>query len=150
MVAGYLLANGGGPSFGLSLLIGNNGVLPTIGGFLLNLLTGAQDTGRSASSRQAKTKPKVWESWDRHREWQYADADGRDGQDGNVQEVIKNILGGAGRAVQQSSWWEAARGAAEDFGRTAQANVAREGEKQEERKAKSRSKRSKRSQGQSQ
>ncbi|KAJ3487676.1 hypothetical protein NLI96_g3370 [Meripilus lineatus] len=150
MAVGYLVANGGTQGLGLSTLVGSGGILPSVGGFLLGLLSGGGQGGGDATGGR-RQRPNSWDTWDQHRQWQY-EAYGQGGNQGGagVQEVIQNILGGAGRIVQQGGWWETAKGMAEDFSRTAQANVAKEEEKQRERKARNRSRRSKGSQSRSQ
>lgn len=153
MGAGYLLANFGSPGSAIGALMGGAGVLSTLGGYVFSLLSGMQNGGDNtrgfAVPKWPKVTPQAWESQDR--QWQKTQGEEEnEGSDGNVQQVILNILGGAGQAVQQSGWWEAAKGVAEDFSRTAQANVAKEGEKQQERKTRSKSKRTTRSQARSQ
>jgi hypothetical protein len=132
-LAGYMLANGnaagGGAGNGLGMFA--NGILPGIGGLLLRFLDpDAQNAGRAGERRagagpssrtRAKTagqrkgkgkqeRPKAWDSWDKHREWQYQEHQQQDeGQDGaGVQEVIGNILGELGKAAP--GWWEKVMG----------------------------------------
>jgi len=135
--AGYLLANahnndGGG---GLRDWFTGAGILPTVGGMIYSILTGngsgnnPQSGGgrrrrggtsgassyntRSSSSRPTRSRPNAWDTWDRHQQWQYNQdaAQGRDdGGAGDIQKIIGDILGTAGRYVKDSGIWEAAKG----------------------------------------
>ncbi|KAI0071746.1 hypothetical protein K474DRAFT_1668688 [Panus rudis PR-1116 ss-1] len=140
--AGYFLANAGneGENGVGGLLGGVAGLVPMIGGFILNMLNGRDEQGsggrqqntrntrastRSASSRSSRSRtqansgsrPKAWESWDRHRDWQYDESQNRQaGQSGeDVQKVIGEVLGAAGRVVKESGWWETAKGVVNEF-----------------------------------
>ncbi|PSR73881.1 hypothetical protein PHLCEN_2v10301 [Hermanssonia centrifuga] len=126
--AGYFIANangGNGVGFG-------GGLIPTLGGMLLDMINGGgqnaaggrrDNTGHSRprSSRQRQPpRPKPWESWDKHEDWQY-----RENQDGNhgsngVQDFIGRILGSAGQTARESGWWEAAKGVVDEFGQSLQ------------------------------
>ena len=129
--AGYILANGAGGAAGNGMSAFSGGLLPAIGGYVLDWLSGnaSSDTSRSKSktqtsrkTRQSKsksqsqTRPNAWDSWDQHRDWQYR-ADVRDGRDpaAEVQRVVGEVLGAASKAVTESGWWEAAKGAVNDY-----------------------------------
>ncbi|KDQ57672.1 hypothetical protein JAAARDRAFT_35361 [Jaapia argillacea MUCL 33604] len=143
--------------------IGGSGLTSTIGGILLDLVNGqgqnaaggARSRGPSSSSSSRShsksgprtERPKAWESFDRHREWQYEDNgdDHREG-DGEVQKVILDVVGTAGKIMRESGWWDAIKGVVESVGsETAQADETAGGEagssgsrrKQPSRKAKS-------------
>lgn len=126
--AGYFIANADvGGANGLGQF--GSGILGSLGSMLLSMLSGdTQNTDasrrtRAQSSRQRQeSRPKSWESWDRHREWQYSENARQEdeGQGTNVQEVIGKILGSAGNAVRESGWWEAAKGAVNEFSKNTQ------------------------------
>ena len=141
--AGYFLANADAGN-GLGMFGGNGGLLPTIGGMLLGMFNpdqqnanarrrgaGSTTAGRRArESTQRKDRPKAWESWDKHEDWQYSEQayhqnDGGDGA--NVQKIIGDILGSAGRAVRESGWWEVAKGAADEFSKGARGDEQKAG-----------------------
>lgn len=126
--AGYFMGNAHANG-GQNGLFDGRGLIPTIGGFVLDLINGQGQNAAggnrqrrpyshsnsqstySTSSRARKSKPqerpKAWESWDRHHEWQYQENPGPDGAD--VQNVIGDILGAAGSVIRESGWWEAAK-----------------------------------------
>lgn len=85
----------------------------TFGGVLLdaiNSIGGSRDRSSSRSqsfrSRTKATarivhKPKPWESFERHRAWQQQQ------ENGDALKVVEDIVGAAGQALKDSSWWEA-------------------------------------------
>ena len=141
-LAGYVLANANADG-GAGLGQFGGGLLPALGGMLLGLANpGAQDGGRGARTGAAgrartragqrkaeKDRPKAWESWDKHRDWQYSEQQEqeqqyhqRTGADGaGVQQIIGNILGSAGQAIKDSGIWEKAKEAVDELGKGAQA-----------------------------
>ena len=123
--AGYFLANAnlegqegaGVGHYGL-------GLVSSLGAMLWTALNGdgrkSPSTGQRAHTRtQKQSRPKPWESWDQHRNWQYNEAAARDGhdasQDGNIQEVVGKIIGSASKVMQESGWWETAKNVAGEF-----------------------------------
>ncbi|KAJ6558548.1 hypothetical protein DFH09DRAFT_533760 [Mycena vulgaris] len=98
--------------------LAGRGIVAGVGSLLLNLLNGegrnAAGRTRSQSAKPAKKaksrqrKPKPWDSFDRHREWQFQE-NGGEANDG-VQDVLGNIMDAAGKVVRDSGWWEAAKG----------------------------------------
>ncbi|RPD78503.1 hypothetical protein L226DRAFT_503018 [Lentinus tigrinus ALCF2SS1-7] len=85
--------------------------------------SGARSTRRSRppSKRQQKEqeRPKAWEGWDKHREWQYsADAAARDDAaraNEGVQEAVQKMTGFVQEALG-SGWWETVKSAMEGSG----------------------------------
>lgn len=135
--AGYFLATGGGDGDGLGAF-GGGGLVPMIGGYLLDMLNGGNDhqgsrgsttpdksrknkkqttrKTKSKSQAQQPPRPKAWENWDRHRDWQYnANAQEEKDPATEIQKVVGEVLGAAGRVVKESGWWEAAKGVVNDF-----------------------------------
>ncbi|PCH43893.1 hypothetical protein WOLCODRAFT_122810 [Wolfiporia cocos MD-104 SS10] len=106
-----------------------NGVLPAAGGMLLNVLNGQdQDAAGSLGSTRARSpRPKAWESWDKHQEWQYHDnaRDEDHGAEGDLQQVFREVIGVVGRTVNEGSWWEAAKGAVDEISRGRQGRETR-------------------------
>ncbi|CAL1708160.1 unnamed protein product [Somion occarium] len=144
--AGYILANANvdGEGNGVGALFAGAGLIPMMGGLILDMINGqgqdaaggrrgsrnAQSSPRTRSRTQpnSQSRPNVWDSWDRHRDWQYSENDqaGRD-SNMNVQQVVSEVLGAAGRVVEESGWWEAAKGAADGLTKGA-GNAGQEGE----------------------
>ncbi|KAM5543225.1 hypothetical protein V8D89_003099 [Ganoderma adspersum] len=131
--AGYFMANGGANGVGP---FNGGGLLSFFGNTLLGLLGGGSSdgqAGRAGPSRSrtgAKVKkptqkpkererPKVWESWDKHRDWQYSpDTAGRDdaarlGEE--VQEAVQKVTGLV-RDTLGTGWWDAFKNAVEGSG----------------------------------
>ncbi|KAJ7497105.1 hypothetical protein FB451DRAFT_1120299 [Mycena latifolia] len=99
--------------------LAGRGVVAGIGSLVLNLLNGngrnaagrtrTQSGKQTKKSRTRQKRPKPWDSFDRHREWQFQE-NGEGANDGGVQDVLGNILDVAGQAVKESGWWEVAKG----------------------------------------
>ncbi|KAI0351027.1 hypothetical protein OH77DRAFT_978737 [Trametes cingulata] len=142
--AGYFMGhanangeNGVGAAF-------NGGILSMLGSALLGMLNedGQNTSGASRSSRSSrssrtragatgprtraqtrkqkeKERPKAWDSWDKHREWQYnAETAGRDNaarMNEGVQEAVQKVLGVVQEAVG-TSWWETVKNVVEGSG----------------------------------
>jgi len=128
--AGYMMGNANGEN-GVGGPFAGGGISPAVGGLILDMINGqgqnaaggarsarSSRTSRARSQRQQAPRPKAWESWDRHQEWQYNEnaQHEEDAAGDDVQKVLGNILGAVGRTVAEGGWWEAARGAAEKFG----------------------------------
>ena len=138
--AGYFLANAGidGGNNGVGAFNGN--LLSFFGNALLGLF-GSEDTqsGRARAARSSrsrtgaagartrsqtkkqkeKERPKAWESWDKHRDWQYnADAAGRDDVarlNEGVQEAVQKVTGLV-RDALGAGWWETMKNVVEGSG----------------------------------
>ncbi|KAJ7782880.1 hypothetical protein B0H16DRAFT_1671091 [Mycena metata] len=103
--------------------LAGGGIVAGIGSLILNMLNGDGRNAaggprtRNRSGRQTKKpttkarakKPKPWDSFERHREWQFQDNEGVNGADG--QDALGNLMNAASQAVRASGWWEAAKGA---------------------------------------
>lgn len=102
--------------------LGGGGVISGLGGLILDMINGqgqnaaggsryktrTQSKASRAHARKTGNRPKPWDSFEQHREWQYRENDA--GDDGNdIQKVIGDIAGAAGRVVRESGWWEAAK-----------------------------------------
>jgi len=96
-----------------------SGIVSGVGGLLVDMLNVngqgqpvAGSRSRTRTSRErTKGKRKPWHSFEQHQE----DAAGTT-EDGDVQKIIGDIVGAAGRAVKESGWWEAAKGVVESAG----------------------------------
>ncbi len=141
--AGYFMGTAQGNGEGVAAFNGPGGVLGMLGSMLLGVLN--EDNANSARSRstrrsnprsgasgprtrsqkqkketgQEQQRPKAWESWDKHREWQYS-ADGAARDDAaraneNVQEAVQKVAGYVQEALG-SRWWETAKNVLEGSG----------------------------------
>ncbi|GJE95393.1 hypothetical protein PsYK624_115770 [Phanerochaete sordida] len=130
-LAGYLLANAGPDGAGALAQLGGG-----LGGVLLGLFAPDQNArqntrggagGRARSSQRGagKDRPKAWDAWDKHRDWQYKEQEyhqGGDADGANVQQVIGNIIGSAGKAIKDSGIWDKAKEAVEELSKGGQAD----------------------------
>ncbi|KAG6891764.1 hypothetical protein C0992_006185 [Termitomyces sp. T32_za158] len=92
-----------------------SGIVSTVGNFVLDAVNGPQPktTGHSWSDSRKQSsrsqgseqrKPRVWDSFERHREWQHKQTQG-DGAAADAQKVIDDIIGSAGNFVRENGWW---------------------------------------------
>lgn len=94
--------------------IGSKGIISSLSGFVLDMLNGqGQDaqrlprTPRTRTPRKSSDRPKPWESFDKHKQWQYQDGN----QEGNdAQNIMSDIMKAATRVLAESGWWDVARG----------------------------------------
>ncbi|KAI0062833.1 hypothetical protein BV25DRAFT_1824869 [Artomyces pyxidatus] len=150
--AGYFMGNqGAGGDVGRGGAF--PGVVPTLTGFLLDLFNGqdqnAAGTQRSKSARsksKAKSnptnpRPKAWEPFDRHREWQFQESQNNGAQGSAAEEVQRFVTNVIGRA-REGGWWEAAKSVVDGVGQGSKdGEAAEEGtRRQPDRKAKSKAK----------
>ncbi|KAI1791316.1 hypothetical protein LXA43DRAFT_1012149 [Ganoderma leucocontextum] len=129
--AGYFMANGGANGVGP---FNGGGLLSFFGNALLGLVSGGGSDGQSdragpsrsrtgakakKPTQKQKEKPKAWESWDKHRDWQYSPgAAGRDDAarvSEDVQEVVKKVTGLVHDTLG-TGWWDAFKTTVEGSG----------------------------------
>ena len=142
--AGYFMANGGangvGPFNGGRLLsFFGNALLGLVGGGTPDGQAGRAGSSRSRTGAKAKKpmqkqrdreRPKAWESWDKHRDWQYSpDAASRDdtakvGED--VREAVQKVTGLV-RDTLGTGWWDAFKNTVEGSGLVGTAGGEKEG-----------------------
>lgn len=101
------MASAGGNGFG----VGPQGALP----YLASYLSGVRDNVDARTRpRQPKyrqrtpnsRRPKAWESFDKHQEWQYQE-NGARVQNDQMQQVIEMVTGAVGQMLV-GSWWNPA------------------------------------------
>ncbi|KAL0956132.1 hypothetical protein HGRIS_002298 [Hohenbuehelia grisea] len=105
--------NGGGA--------GNRSVMAALGGYVLDKLNGQGQAGatgsrsgrRSRSRNPTGSRPKAWESFDRHREWQGQDTQG---PAGDAQTIMSEIVGSAAKVVKESGWWDVIKTTVDSLG----------------------------------
>ncbi|KAG6862322.1 hypothetical protein C0995_016020 [Termitomyces sp. Mi166 len=109
-----------------------SGVISTLGNFILDAMNGSvqKSTGHSRSSSRTQSsrtqesegrKPKAWDSFERHREWQYEQMQGN-GATTDAQKVIDDIIGSAGKFVRENGWWSVVKGIVEGIPETGHSN----------------------------
>ncbi|KAG5646267.1 hypothetical protein DXG03_003863 [Asterophora parasitica] len=128
--AGWVIANANGNGAAL----GDYGVISGLGSLILDFINGngqnAAGGTRSRSRTQRararssteKRKPKPWDTFERHRDWQYQENHG-DKEGADAQQVISNIIGTAGRVVKESGWWSIVRGVVEGGAQAGEENL---------------------------
>ena len=82
----------------------NRGIIPDIGGYMINMVNGGQGSKNwgKVKSRQKKQKPKVWESFERLYEWQYQEVNNAQVESENLMSMI---AGAADQLLEKSEWW---------------------------------------------
>ena len=102
--------------------IGNHDYISDVGGFVLGVINaqGQNVVGHSRSklriqnshrlSQPRNKKPRVWESFERHREWQNREQEAITDEPTNLPQIFNDFIGIANRAVEGNRWWRAAEG----------------------------------------
>ncbi|KDR75377.1 hypothetical protein GALMADRAFT_249422 [Galerina marginata CBS 339.88] len=111
--AGYFMGTAGGA-------VGNQGAVSMLAGYLGSLFDN-NSKGRPQSQRRTKRRnmrprtkrPKAWESFELHQEWQYREQN--EGQDQNVgmQQLMDIVVGAAGQ-VFGGNWWNSVKSVVKD------------------------------------
>jgi hypothetical protein len=97
---------------GNDVAVENRGIIPDIGRYVINMANGGQgsEDWRRVKSRQKRKqksqRPKVWESFERLREWQQQQVN-----DAPVQgeQLMSMIAGAADHVLEKSEWWTAVK-----------------------------------------
>ncbi|KAL4073849.1 hypothetical protein J3A83DRAFT_2631174 [Scleroderma citrinum] len=98
-----------------------NALVPDLSGILLNVLNGdgwdTADTSRSRSTpgqtssrTNVKSRPKSWESFSKHRAWQYQEQNNDREEGTNAQQIISDIAAAGSRILAEGGWWNTAKG----------------------------------------
>lgn len=161
-MAGYMLANSnngnGGANGVMDILKGAAGMMPAVGSMLLSMFSGngngnpnsqsgggrrgGRRTGTSASTSSSSTrknrnpKPKVYDSWESHSQWQYTENTRQQADGADVQKVVSNILGTAKQYVMDSGFWETAKGMMDEITAGAQEASRKQETRKETKEAK--------------
>ncbi|KAG2048259.1 hypothetical protein BDR06DRAFT_962897 [Suillus hirtellus] len=94
--------------------IGSTSIISSLAGFISDVLNEQTQTTpgtspKTRTQRKSNDRPKSWESFERHKQWQYQERDGN--QEGNdAQKIMSNIAKAANRLLAEGGWWDAARG----------------------------------------
>lgn len=84
----------------------NTGVISYFGNKFLDVING-QNRNAAGSDRSQRTtarRPKPWDSFDNHQEWQYRDDGAEGGETSNLETWLNNIIGSAGQ-MMKDDWW---------------------------------------------
>ncbi|KAF8828920.1 hypothetical protein HHX47_DHR3000538 [Lentinula edodes] len=96
--AGWLLGSGGNT-------VGTQSVVNTAAGVILDMINHEEKSGaRSTRSSSGRKRPKPWDSFKDHRDWQYKEQDGET-TNHDAQILMDSVLSAAGSAIKGSSWW---------------------------------------------
>jgi len=117
-----------GAGYGNEYAIGNGrGLVAGLGGTFLDLLNGKGQNAAGGSRSKTRMnsnsrsrlgagkrgpplrKPKPWDSFELHREWQYQEEEVDDQGLRDAQQVISDFVGSAGKLIREGSWWEVAK-----------------------------------------
>ncbi|KAF9559862.1 hypothetical protein CPC08DRAFT_708489 [Agrocybe pediades] len=111
--AGYFMGNAGN---GAGNALGNHGAISMLGGLLGQFFDDntAPRTRKTRPSKKSqpkmKPRPKAWESFNRHNEWQNQQRN--PGHDDNDQfQQLMNMVSGAGQ-ILSGNWWNVIKSAA--------------------------------------
>ncbi|KAI0044348.1 hypothetical protein FA95DRAFT_1597463 [Auriscalpium vulgare] len=135
----------GGAGWFMGAQAGAGGVVPALTGLLLDLVNGRAQDAAGGTRPQGRPRPKAWEPFDRHREWQHEHEETQRGTDHSAAEEVQRFVADVMGRAREGGWWEAVRGAAAglaqgEAGEQDEAASARR--KQPSRKAKSKTKQS--------
>ncbi|TFK44553.1 hypothetical protein BDQ12DRAFT_673200 [Crucibulum laeve] len=105
--------------------VGGYGIVSSIGGLLLDMINGKGQNAaggsransqsripRSRSSRSKTTsqkKPKPWDTFESHRQWQYQERAQGNGDATDIQKIINDIVETATNLFGETSWWGSAK-----------------------------------------
>ncbi|KAH7915207.1 hypothetical protein BJ138DRAFT_1142257 [Hygrophoropsis aurantiaca] len=97
---------------------GGRGIVTTMGGVLLDMLNGqgqnaaggtrAPPAARTKTQTQNK-RPKAWESFEKHRVWQYEEDAGSAQERNDAQKIMSEIGAAANRILAEGGWWDTAK-----------------------------------------
>ncbi|THV06800.1 hypothetical protein K435DRAFT_743408, partial [Dendrothele bispora CBS 962.96] len=87
--------------------VGNGGIASSVGGLVLDMLNGENSRPSRSDTRSRQQRPKPWESFETHRNWQYQE---QRMSEHNPQQVIEEIISAAGARIKNSNWWNVAQG----------------------------------------
>ncbi|KAG6886261.1 hypothetical protein C0993_006671 [Termitomyces sp. T159_Od127] len=113
-----------------------SGVVSTLGNFILDAANDPKHkhTGHSPSgSRKQKARPQefekpkpgIWDSFERHREWQHKQTQ-EDVAAADAQRIIDGIIGNAGNLVRENGWWKVVKDIVVGISEKAQSSDGRE------------------------
>ncbi|KAG1753001.1 hypothetical protein EDB19DRAFT_2035551 [Suillus lakei] len=99
--------------------VGNTSIVSSLGGFIWDMLNGqaqstpdpqrSSRTSKSRTQRKSNDRPRSWESFEKHKQWQYQERDGNQ-EENDAQKIISNIAKAANRLLVEGGWWDLARG----------------------------------------
>ncbi|KAG0706041.1 hypothetical protein DFH29DRAFT_200690 [Suillus ampliporus] len=101
--------------------VGSKSIVSNLGGFIWDVLNGqgqhTPDTQRSSRTPKTRSqhKPndrprKPWESFEKHKQWQYQEQHDGNQEGNDAQKIMSNIVKAANRVLVEGGWWDVARG----------------------------------------
>ncbi|KAF8904394.1 hypothetical protein CPB84DRAFT_1772929 [Gymnopilus junonius] len=100
--AGYFMGSAGAGD-----AVGNQGPIPIIAGLIANLFEDKSRPQGSRKPRQTRTRtkrPKAWDSFDLHRDWQYQQDDESQDRNPEIQKLTDLVFRAIGQVFQRN-WW---------------------------------------------
>jgi hypothetical protein len=95
---GWIMGSGGNTLTGRT--VANN-----MAGWVLDMVHENGKNTRQRSSSHTKKRPKPWDSFQAHRDWQYQETRDEEASENNVKVLFDNILSTAGSVIKESNWW---------------------------------------------
>lgn len=91
---------------GNDVAVGDRAIIPDIGRYVINMAIGDHGSAEGVKLRQGRKRksqrPKAWESFERHREWQYQEANNGQVEGEHLWTLVANA---ADRIIEKSEWW---------------------------------------------
>jgi hypothetical protein len=99
-------------------IFGGGGLVPSLAGVVLDIFNGrSQDAagGPRGSHQRVRERPSAWESYDKHREWQYEEQQWNAADSTSPSQHVQQFVADALQRAKDGSWWSIARGAMQSF-----------------------------------
>jgi hypothetical protein len=108
----------------LGWMVGNSTagtrVVGNFGSAMFDFVNGpGRATGPSRTRARPKKRPRPWDSFEAHREWQYSENQREGGDVNAAQKILGDIVG----KVREGPWWEGVLGSDRSVGKTAKAKA---------------------------
>ena len=100
--------------------VGNKSIISSLSGFIFDTLNNqgqytpdaqrSSRTPRTPMQHKSSDRPKSWESFDKHNQWQYNQARDENQEGNGAQDIMTSIMKTANRMLAESGWGDVARG----------------------------------------
>ncbi|KAG2146414.1 uncharacterized protein EDB93DRAFT_1149041 [Suillus bovinus] len=99
--------------------VGSTSIVSSLAGLVSDVLNGqpqsnpstqrSSQSSKTRAQRKSNDRPRSWESFEKHKQWQYQERDGN--QEGNdAQKIMSNIAKAVNRLLAEGGWWDVAQG----------------------------------------